>query len=448
MEENKIQTKEIEDILKSRNVSEIRELFDTHNIVDLAELVGELDIRDAVFVFKILSKRKASDLFTYLEQEKQEKLVEIMTSSEITNIMEDVYSDDIADFLDELPSDLAKKILAAVPAERRHEINTLLSYKDNSCGSIMSTDYVELPLSLTVEEAMEEVRKQRTVAESISFGYIIASDKLVGVIPLRSLLLSPDHAKLEDVMDAKPVRVRTNDDREEAIEAMKNYDLTMIPVVDEEDDLVGVITADDVVDVIEQEATEDIHKMNAIVPVQTGYLETSAFKLALSCLPWLLVLMFYDAISENVINSNDTIVAAFPILSAFIPMLMGTAGNAGSQASSMVIRGIIVDKMDIKSIGTVVWKELRVALLCGLILFVVNFGKIMLFSSGATPAIAFIASITLFLVVVLGKLIGGCLPLLAEAIHLDPAVMASPLVTSICDLISLTVYFALARALL
>ena len=448
MDNTKISMENLEEIVKERNPVRVRELFDTHNIVDLAELVGELDIRDAIFVIKVLAKHRASELFTYLSTEKQEKLIELMTSSEITNIMEDVYSDDIADFLDELPSELAKKILAAVPSDRRAEINTLLSYKDNSCGSIMSTDYVELPLQSTVEEAMEEVRKQRSVAESISYGYVVASEKLVGTIPLRSLLLSPDHAKLEDVMDSKPVHVHTNDDREEAIEMMRNYDLTMIPVVDEEDDLVGVITADDVVDAIEEEATEDIHKMNAVVPVQTGYLETSAFRLAMSCLPWLLVLMFYDAISEQVINSNQTIVAAFPILSAFIPMLMGTAGNAGSQASSMVIRGITVDKMDIKSIGLVIWKEFRIALCCGLILFVVNFAKIMLFSSGGTVAIAFIASVTLFLVVMLGKLIGGCLPLLAAAVHLDPAVMASPLVTSICDLISLTVYFALARTLL
>lgn len=447
MDHGKMTAEQLERLVHRRDVKGIREAFDTYQIVDLAELVADLEIRDALFIFKVISRHQASELFTYLDKDSQEKLVSILTSDQIKGILADVYADDIADVVGELPADLARKILAAVPAERRKEINELLSYKENSCGSIMTTDYVEIPLQDTIGEAMREVRDQRQIAESISYGYVVDKEKLAGEIPLRDILLAPDDTPIHDVMDDKPVYVRTNDDQEVALDRIREYDMEMIPVCDEDGDLVGVITADDLMDVMEQEATEDIHKMNAVVPVSTGYLETPAWKVARSCLPWLLVLMFYDSISEGIINANSAIVALYPALSVYLPMLMGTAGNAGSQASTMVIRGIVVDKMDMHSFGMVLWKEMRVGCLCGAVLFAVNFLKVSLLSSAGTE-IALISSVTLFLVVVLGKLIGGSLPLLAQKAHLDPAVMAAPIVTSICDMISLTVYFRLAERML
>ena len=432
------------ELVDKHQVKKIRELFDDYNIVDLAEIVGELTLAEALFVFKVLRKEKSGDLFSYLQPAKQEKLISLLTSEEIKGILDNLYSDDIMEFMEELPPILVKKILASVSKEKREVINRLLLYKEDSCGSIMNIDYVELDSNDTIAEAMESIRKQREAAESISYGYVVYMGKLVGIISLRDVILAPEDAKLSEEMDTDFAFVMTNQDQNEAIDLIKKYDLTMIPVVDEMYELVGVITVDDVIDAMQEEDTEDIHKMAAMRPLEGSYMETSSLKISLSRLPWLLILMVSAAVSEVIITKNNNLIVALPALSYFIPMLMDTAGDAGSQSAAMVIRGMVVDGIDIRDFFTVLWKELRVALICGFAMFAANFVRVYLTMSGVDVQINIVSSLTLCFIIVISKLIGGVLPLLASLIKMDPAVMAAPLIATACDAVSLTLYFLLA----
>lgn len=440
-------TEQLSELVSKRQVKAIRDVFESYNIVDLAELVGEMTLAEALFIFKVLKKETSGELFTYLTKDKQEKLVEQLTSEQIKSILDELYSDDIMEFIDELPNELVKKILASASKTQREEINQLLSYKEFSCGSIMSTDYVELNYLDTIDQAMAEIKAQRTVAESISYGYVLKKGKLVGIISMRDIILAPEESTLQEEMETEFVCVKTNDDQELAIDLMKKYDLTMMPVVDEEEHLVGVVTADDVIDVMEEEATEDIHKMAAVTPIDGSYMEASVFKVSFSRLPWLLILMISAAISEMIISKNSALIAVLPALSYFVPMLMDSAGNAGSQSAAMVIRGITVDGIDMHSFFKVFWKELRVAIICGAVMFGINYLRIIWIMPNVGSGMAIVSSLSIFVAIVVAKLIGGLLPLLASAVHLDPAVMASPLIATTCDAISLTVYFALASFL-
>ncbi|MCF0110823.1 MAG: magnesium transporter [Erysipelotrichaceae bacterium] len=448
MEYTEITKELLAELVFEHQVEQIREIFDEHNIVNLAEIVADMELAEALFIFKTLRKDMSGSLFTYLVPEKQEKLITLLTGTEIKQMLDELYSDDIMEFIDEMPEEIVKKILKSASKSQREEINQLLSYKENSCGSIMSTDYVELSGELTIEQAMEETRKQREVAESISYGYVLKNQILVGTISLRDIIFAPDDHLVEDEMETDIVYVTTNDDQEEAGDLMSRYDLTMIPVVDAERKLVGIITADDVIDVIEEEATEDIHKMAAVNPLEGSYLEATPYAVAKSRLPWLMVLMISAAISEYIITRNNTLIMLIPALSYFYPTLMDTAGNAGSQAAAMVIRGIVTDDLGLKDIAKVVSKEVRVAVLCGIVMFTVNLLRILLTMRNVGLGVALITSGTIFAIIVVAKLVGGLLPLLAAAIKLDPAVMASPLIATTCDAISLTLYFALASVFL
>lgn len=440
---------ELQELVSKRDVKALRVFFDEHNIVDLAAIVEELTIEEAIFIFKVLPTDISGDLFSYLEVEKQEKLIELLTSKEIKGIVENLYSDDIADFIGEMPDEITKKVLKAVTPETRGEINLLLSYAENSCGSIMTMDYVDLNENLTIAQAMDEVKEQREIAESIAVCYVTDNKgALVGAMSIRDILFAPDNALIKDEMDTDIVSVKTSDDQEEAIKAFQKYDFTKLPVVDERNKLIGMITSDDVIDAIEDEATEDIHKMAGINPVETPYLQTSAWKIAKSRIPWLLVLMLSATLSGAILTKNEHLLLLIPALSIFEPMLMDTAGNAGSQAASMVIRGIVVDNLSMKDFFTIFWKELRVALICGVALFVVNLIRVKFFMANINIMVALVASLTIIVVVVCAKLVGGLLPLIATQFKLDPAVLASPLITTIVDCVSLTVYFGLVSYLL
>ena len=432
------------EVASLRQVKRVREIFDTYNIVDLADIVGELEITDALFIFKVLRKEVSGEVFTYLSKDKQEKLVELLTDTQIKNILAQLYADDMMEFMDELPKELVKRILASISKEQREEINQLLSYAEFSCGSIMTTDFVELKQTNTIDEAMEEIKRQRKVAESISYSYVVDKNKLVGIISMRDIIFAPENSLLADEMDTEFVCVTTKDDQELAIELIKKYDLTMIPVVDDEEILVGVITSDDVIDVMEEEATEDIHMMAAVAPMDDSYMEASVLQIAKSRLPWLLVLMISAALSEGVLARNTTLMVLIPTLSYFTPMLMGSAGNAGSQAAAMVIRGITVEGLDIHSFFKVFWKELRVGISCGFIMFVVNYLRIIFTMPTVSNGVALVSSASVFVAIVVAKLVGGLTPLVAKLFRLDPAVLASPLIATACDALSLTVYFALA----
>ncbi len=449
MEQKEFTFEELTKVVEGKNVRQLREVFDEHNIVDLALMVEELSTEEAVYVFRVLTKERSGELFSYLPLPKQERLIEILSGPEIKGILDNLYSDDIADFIEEMPEEIVTKVLKSASNQQRKEINMLLSYAENSCGSIMTTDYVDLDEDLTITQAMEEIKKQREIAESISYCYMINKKKqLRGAMSMRDILFAPKNAILKEVMDEDIVSVKTIDDQEEAIREMQKYDLTMIPVVDESQKLVGLITSDDVLDALEDEATEDIHKMAGITPIEEPYLSTSAFKIAKSRLPWLLILMLSATISGAILSANEDVLVLIPALSIFVPMLMDTAGNAGSQASAMVIRGIVVDNLGMKDFFTILFKELRIALLCGVVLFAVNMLRIMLFMSNISMMTAFVSSLTILIVLVCAKLIGGLLPIVATRLKLDPAVLASPLINTIVDSISLSVYFALVKVLL
>ncbi len=427
-----------------RQVKRVREIFDTYNIVDLADIVGELEISEALFIFKVLRKEVSGQVFTYLSKDKQESLVELLTNDQIKNILAELYSDDMMEFMDELPNELVKKILGAVSKAQREEINQLLSYTEFSCGSIMTTDFVELKRDDTIDEAMHDIKRQKRVAESISYGYVLEKDKLVGIVSMRDIIFAPEDSLLEEIMDEEFVAVTTKDDQELAIELIKKYDLTMIPVVDDQEHLVGVITSDDVIDVMEEEATEDIHMMAAVTPLDDSYMEASILDIAKSRLPWLLVLMISAVLSETVLARNTTLIVLIPALTYFTPMLMGSAGNAGSQAAAMVIRGITVEGLDIRSFFKVFWKELQVGIICGFVMFVVNYFRVVLTMPTVSSGVALVSSASVFVAIVVAKLVGGLTPLVAKLFHLDPAVLASPLIATVCDALSLSVYFALA----
>ncbi|MBR5795192.1 MAG: magnesium transporter [Erysipelotrichaceae bacterium] len=427
-----------------RQVKRVREIFDTYNIVDLADIVGELEISEALFIFKVLRKEVSGQVFTYLSKDKQESLVELLTNDQIKNILAELYSDDMMEFMDELPNELVKKILGAVSKAQREEINQLLSYAEFSCGSIMTTDFVELKRDDTIDEAMHDIKRQKRVAESISYGYVLEKDKLVGIVSMRDIIFAPEDSLLEEIMDEEFVAVTTKDDQELAIELIKKYDLTMIPVVDDQEHLVGVITSDDVIDVMEEEATEDIHMMAAVTPLDDSYMEASILDIAKSRLPWLLVLMISAVLSETVLARNTTLIVLIPALTYFTPMLMGSAGNAGSQAAAMVIRGITVEGLDIRSFFKVFWKELQVGIICGVVMFIVNYLRVIFTMPTVSSGVALVSSASVFVAIVVAKLVGGLTPLVAKLFHLDPAVLASPLIATVCDALSLSVYFALA----
>ena len=427
-----------------RQVKRVREIFDTYNIVDLADIVGELEISEALFIFKVLRKEVSGQVFTYLSKDKQESLVELLTNDQIKNILAELYSDDMMEFMDELPNELVKKILGAVSKAQREEINQLLSYAEFSCGSIMTTDFVELKRDDTIDEAMHDIKRQKRVAESISYGYVLEKDKLVGIVSMRDIIFAPEDSLLEEIMDEEFVAVTTKDDQELAIELIKKYDLTMIPVVDDQEHLIGVITSDDVIDVMEEEATEDIHMMAAVTPLDDSYMEASILDIAKSRLPWLLVLMISAVLSETVLARNTTLIVLIPALTYFTPMLMGSAGNAGSQAAAMVIRGITVEGLDIRSFFKVFWKELQVGIICGVVMFIVNYLRVTFTMPTVSSGVALVSSASVFVAIVVAKLVGGLTPLVAKLFHLDPAVLASPLIATVCDALSLSVYFALA----
>ncbi|MDR1795242.1 MAG: magnesium transporter [Erysipelotrichaceae bacterium] len=438
----------LSELIAAKDIEAIKELFTERNIVTIAEAVGDLTVEEAVFLFKVLPVDDSADLFAYLPIEKQQKLVQLLTSSQLKGILEHVYTDDIVDFLQELPSALVKDLLKNTTKENREEINRLLSYPDSSAGSIMTTDYVELKDEDTVAQAMEKIQVTGRQAEEVNQCFVLDDyGALLGLVSLRDILFAPEEEKISELIQEDVVKVYTLDDQEEVSRIMRRYDVTMVPVLDKSQRLVGMITADDIIDIMEEEATEDIHKMAGVSSIDGSYLQTTSWQMARNRLTWLLLLMVSYAFSSMIITANSHLLTALPTLMTFVPMLMDTSGNAGSQALAMVVRGIVVDDLTIKDFFKVLWKEFQVALICGVILFAVNILRIILFTKAGFD-MAFVVSLSVFLVVLTAKLVGGLLPLLALFFKQDPAAMASPLITTCCDALSLTIYFTLATRLL
>ena len=434
------------DHIVKKDVIGLRELFDDYNIVDLAEQVNKLDVLDIIFIFKTVTKDVTGQLFSYLDNEVIEKLLEVFNSEQIKGILNNLYSDDLIDFLQELPVNLSKKVLSSATSQQKQIINELLSYQEDTAGSIMSTNYLELKEEDSVFQAMDKIKMHGKKAETLGTCFVLSNDgTLMGVVTLRDILFEKDLQYIKDIMDTDYNHVMTYTDTEEVARIMQKYDDNIIAVTDEDYHMLGIITIDDVIDVIQEEATEDIHKMAAITPLEYPYLEAGIFKIAKSRLVWLMLLMVSYAISSIIITNHDQLLLLVPSLITFIPMLMSTAGNAGSQASAMVIRGIIVDNLTFKDFFRVIYKELMIAMFTGSILFLVNIARILIFVPSVGLDIALIVSASIFLVVIIAKLSGALFPLLALIVKVDPAVMAAPLITTTSDIISILTYFSLAK---
>ena len=417
------------------------------NTVDIAEVFELLSKEQTIHIFRLLPKDMAADVFSYIVPEKQQIIGEALTDGEVERIMEELFVDDAVDFIEEMPANVVNLVLRNVTAEKRALINQFLQYPESSVGSVMTAEYMALREDTTVREAFDLIRKTTHVPQ-IHTCYVVRRDRiLVGTVSLRILLLAKQHERIGNLMDGNAIYAQTLDDQEKAADLFRKYGLLSLPVVDMEKRLVGIITVDDVVRIMEEEATEDFEKMAALMPSDGPYLKTGVIKLAQKRIGWLLILMLSATMTGAIISSYEASLAVLPALIAFIPMLMDTSGNAGCQTSTLIIRSIALGEISFKDVFYILWRELRVAVLCGLGLGIVNIGRVMLTNHGDV-LLAFTVSMSLFAVVILAKTIGCLLPLIAKKINLDPAVLAAPLITTILDGTSLLIYFSIAHMVL
>ncbi len=435
--------------LDCKNIAELREKLSAMNPADIALLFDELPEEKLPLFFRILPKELAADTFIEIDSDTQELLIKAFSDRELKDIINEIYMDDVVDIIDEMPSNVVKRILRSADPNARSIINELLAYPEDSAGSIMTIEYVNLHKTMTVSEAFTRIRKTGFDKETIYTCYV--TDKyrtLIGVISVKSLLLANPEETIEDLMETNIIYVNTIDDKEDVANMFHKYGFLALPVVDKEKKLVGIITVDDAIDVITEEATEDIEKMAAITPSDKPYLKTRVVDIWLKRIPWLLLLMISATVTGAIIMQFEDALSVVPVLTAYIPMLMDTGGNSGSQASVTVIRGLALSEIYPKDIFKVVWKEFRVSLLCGITLSICNFFKILLLDRGTNTMVGLVVSLTLFTTVFFAKLVGCSLPILAKKLKFDPAVMASPFITTIVDAISLLVYFGFASAML
>lgn len=430
--------------LENNQLAKLKEALMEENPVDIAELFEELSKEQCLKVFRILPKDTSAEVFSYLSSEKQQEIVENITDEEIHHIIDEMFIDDTVDFIEEMPANIVDKILQNTSSDTRKLINQFLKYPENSAGSVMTVEYVSLKSDMNIGNALNHIKKVGIDNETIDICYVIDNQrKLVGFISLKSLIILDDIIPLVDAMETNVISAVTIDDQEFIASQFRKYDLTSMPVVDNEGRLVGIITIDDVVDVIDQENTEDFQKMAGMDPSDEEYLKESVFSLAKHRIVWLLVLMISATATGTIIRKYEEVLQSVVILAAFIPMLMDTGGNAGSQSSTLIIRGIALGEIQFKDIGKILWKEFRVSLLVGITLASVNFLRIY-FIDKAGLTISLIVCASLLFTVIIAKVVGGALPLLAKAFKLDPAIMASPLITTIVDACALVVYFGLS----
>lgn len=443
----------IEDLISRKRYAELRDLLLPLEAQDIAGLFMELDDK-VPMVFRLLPKEQAAEVFVELDSEEQEVLIQSFSNTELKEVLDELYLDDAVDIVEEMPANVVKRILRHADPDVRKSINEILKYPDDCAGSIMTTEYVDLKATMTVEDALKRIRRTGPDKETINVCYVIDDGRhLIGVLSIRTLLLAEEDDVIGDIMERNFVCVQTLDDQEETARALSKYDFLALPVVDTENRLVGIVTVDDAIDVLQEETTEDMEKMAAMLPTDKPYLRTSAFETFKSRIPWLLLLMISATFTGQIISSFEDALSAFTILTAYIPMLMDTGGNCGSQASVTVIRGISLGDIEFSDLLQVVWKECRVALLCGTALAAANFVKLMLldrlvFHNPITVAVAAVICLTLICTVFAAKIVGCMLPLLAKKLGFDPAVMASPFITTIVDALSLLIYFRFATALL
>jgi len=432
-------------LIESGDYAKLKEEVNSEQPANIAEYFEELSAEKQLFIFRLLTKDMAAEVFSYMESDTQEHIAHSITDREVRHIVDEMFLDDTVDFLEEAPANLVKKVLRNTDAETRELINRFLNYPENSAGSLMTIEFVKLRINVTVLEAMQQIKRTGTDKETIYTCYVIDNHrKLIGVVPLRTLICAEDDQLIQDLMQDDVVSVLTTDDQEEVANIFKKYNWMALPVVDTEGRLVGIITVDDIVDVIEQETTEDMEKMAAVIPSSEEYLKTGVLALSKNRIVWLCVLMVSGTLSQVVINKYQNLLEIAVVLSSFITIITGTGGNAGSQASTMIIRGMALGEIQVRDALEVIWKEVRVGMICGVLLAAVNMLRLTLFSAGTNFWVDLTVSLSMALVVVLAKTIGCLLPILAKVLKLDPAMMAGPLISTVVDAVALIIYFTMA----
>ena len=435
-------------LIEEKNYSKIKKLLIEMNEFDIAEILNDLPPKEIIKIFRLLPKDIGADVFSYLESDTATLIISSLSDAEAVEIINDMYADDATDLFEEMPANVVKKLLNKVDPETRKNINQLLKYPENSAGSLMTVEYLDFKEYITIKDAIKKIKKEYEDAETINTCFVTdKKKKLIGVVKLKDLIINDEDTPVNEIMNEEFMYVSTLTDQEEVAKTFQDYDLTSMPVVDSENKLVGIITIDDVIDIMEEEATEDIERMAAILPTEKSYLKLSIFDLFKSRIPWLFVLMISATLTGKIIEHYETALSSYIILTAFIPMLMNTGGNAGGQSSATIIRALSLGDIEYKDTLKVVLKEFGTALLAGLALAIVNFGKLMIIDK-VELNIAMVISLSLFVTVCAAKSIGSFLPILAKKIGFDPTVMAGPFITTLVDAISLFVYFAIATGVL
>lgn len=435
-------------LYEERKFRELAEYLNNRYEVDLAEYFKELDKNEKIIFFRLLKKDNAAEVFSHLDTEEQLDLIDSITDAKLKELMKSMAFDDKIDLLEEMPAKVVKKILQQVAKDERKIINHFLNFPDDSAGSIMTIEFVDLKKHYTVKKALKDIKRTGVNKETIYTCYIIDNSRhLEGTISLKDIIMADENKKIEELMDHRVITVQTTDDQEEVAALFKKYDLLSVPVIDTENRLVGIITIDDIVDVIEEEDTEDFHKMAAMEANEESYLRTGIFTLARKRIPWLLVLMISATLTGKIIQHFEVVLQSIVSLAIFIPMLMGTGGNAGSQSATLVIRDMAVGELDSKDVFKVIFKELGVSFVVGLVLAIVNYLRIILFENLDT-GIALTVSLTIVITVMLAKLTGAVLPIIAKSFRVDPAIFAAPMISTIVDALTLIMYFNIARLVL
>ena len=432
-------------LLAQREFKAVRSILDVMNEVDIASLLSTLSDKELALAFRLIPKDKAAEVFSNMDTSMQTYLVTMFTEKELKELLDDLYMDDTVDMLEELPANLVKRILATVSASDRSMINQLLNYPEDSAGSIMTTEYVDLREEMTDGQAMAHIKKTGIHKETIYTCYITERRKLVGIVSAKDLMTTDDDVPIKDLMETEIISVYTHSDQEQVAQLFTKYDLLALPVIDQDGRMVGIVTFDDAMDVMVDEATEDITKMAAINPSEKTYFETSVLQHAKNRIPWLLILMFTSIITGTIITRYENAFAAIPLLVSFIPMLMDTGGNCGSQSATLIIRGIALDEIRFTDLFKVMFKEFRISLIVGAFLAVAN--GVRIFIQYHNPGLAVVIACSLMGTVIMAKLVGCTLPLLAKKVNLDPAIMASPLITTLVDTFSILIYFNIATVL-
>ncbi len=439
---------EILNLIEQKEYILLKEELKKIRSIDIAEIFDELDKKNTIILFRLLQKDKAAEVFSHLTYQQRRDIVGAMNETQLKEILEELFFDDKIDFIEEMPSNAIKRILTSCTEEERKLINQFLKYPENSAGSLMTIEYVDLKKEMTVKEALNYIKKVGMNRETVYTCYVLDEKrKLEGIVSLRKLVLSDEDMLIKDIMERDIILTHTMDDREYITSLFKKYDFIALPVVDKENRLVGIITIDDIVDVMDKVTTEDFHRMAAMEPTDEEYLHTNVFALAKKRIPWLLVLMLSATFTGGIIGKYESVLESIVALNMFIPMLMDSAGNAGTQSSTLIIRGLALGQLQMSDYLKIFWKELRVSSLVGFVLAIINFLRIITIERISND-IALAVSVTLFFTVVLAKVVGGLLPVIAKKLKTDPAIMAGPLITTIVDALALIVYFNIAHFML